>query len=150
MKKHFFRTALKSFFLVLGLNATVASIAAVPDSVYLKAYNVHVGSGLNLAWSADKQAWNEIGPLHPFIKSDFGTWGGEKKMYNPHLIRVPDGTWRCVFQVNDYANQFAVAYSTDLIKWKCLRKAFLHHRQDPVPQRQGSLRFQLRGQQPDC
>lgn len=118
MKKHFFRTALKSFFLVLGLNATVASIAAVPDSVYLKAYNVHVGSGLNLAWSADKQAWKEIGPLHPFIKSDFGTWGGEKKMYNPHLIRVPDGTWRCVFQVNDYANQFAVAYSTDLIKWR--------------------------------
>ncbi len=31
---------------------------------------------------------------------------------------MPDGTWRCVFQVNDYANQFAVAYSTDLVKWQ--------------------------------
>lgn len=39
-------------------------------------------------------------------------------MYNPNLIQMPDGTWRCVFQVNDYANQFAVAYSTDLVKWQ--------------------------------
>ena len=31
---------------------------------------------------------------------------------------MPDGTWRCVFQVNDYANQFAVAYSADLVKWQ--------------------------------
>ena len=39
-------------------------------------------------------------------------------MYHPNLIQMPDGTWRCVFQVNDYANQFAVAYSADLVKWR--------------------------------
>ena len=39
-------------------------------------------------------------------------------MYHPNLIQMPDGTWRCVFQVNDYANQFAVAYSADLVKWQ--------------------------------
>lgn len=39
-------------------------------------------------------------------------------MYNPNLTRMPDGTWCCVFQVNDHANQFAVTRSADLVKWQ--------------------------------
>ena len=92
--------------------------AAVPDSVYLMSYNVHPGGGLNFAWSADKNTWKGIGPGHAFVKSDFGTWGAQKKMFNPSLLRMPDGTWRCVFQVNDNVNQFAVAVSKDLITWQ--------------------------------
>ena len=92
--------------------------AAVPDSVYLMSYNVHPGGGLNFAWSADKSTWKGIGPGHAFVKSDFGTWGAQKKMFNPSLLRMPDGTWRCVFQVNDNVNQFAVAGSKDLVTWQ--------------------------------
>ena len=102
----------------LGLAVSASALTAVPDSVYLFSYNAHPGSGLNMAWSADQKYWSPIGPEHAFIKSDFGTWGGEKKMYNPYLIRTKDGVWRCVFQVNDYSNQFAVAESRDLVLWQ--------------------------------
>ena len=44
--------------------------------------------------------------------------GTGKENVPSNLIQMPDGTWRCVFQVNDYANQFAVAYSADLVKWR--------------------------------
>ena len=102
----------------LGLAVSASAFTAVPDSVYLFSYNAHPGSGLNMAWSADQKYWSPIGPEHAFIKSDFGVWGGEKKMYNPYLIRTKDGVWRCVFQVNDYSNQFAVAESRDLVLWQ--------------------------------
>ena len=118
MKKHFVNKALSVALLGCGLWTAGSAVAAVPDSVYLMAYNVHAGGGLNFAWSANRQAWKGIGPGHAFVKSDFGVWSSEKRMYNPNLIQMPDGTWRCVFQVNDYANQFAVAYSTDLVKWQ--------------------------------
>lgn len=105
---------------LLGLSLTLPSSAltAVPDSVYLFTYNVHAGNGLNMAWSADQKQWSSIGPEYAFVKSDFGTWGGEKRMYNPYVVKTPDGIWRCVFQVNDYSNQFAVAESRDLVLWQ--------------------------------
>ena len=118
MKRHYVGKALSVALCGWGLWTAGTACAAIPDSVYLMAYNVHVSKGLNFAWSANRQTWKGIGPGHAFIKSDFGTWGAEKKMYHPNLTRMPDGTWRCVFQVNDYANQFAVAYSTDLVKWR--------------------------------
>ncbi len=117
MKKNFLNRVVCTALVAMGFAFTSHAGAAVPDSVYLVAYNVHPGSGLNFAWSANRTTWKAIGPEHPFIKSDYGTWGGEKKMYHPTLTRMPDGTWRCVFQVNDRANQFAVAYTKDLVKW---------------------------------
>lgn len=110
--------ALCTALLGIGTASAVPAMSAVPDSVYLFTYNAHPGNGLNYAWSANKETWKAIGPNHAFIKSDFGTWGAEKRMYNPNLIRMADGTWRCVFQVNDRANQFAVALSNDLVKWR--------------------------------
>ncbi len=118
MKKHVMGKMLCAALCGCGISATLPAEAAVPDSVYLMAYNVHPGGGLNFAWSADKQTWKGIGPGHAFVKSDFGTWGAQKKMFHPNLLRMADGTWRCVFQVNDNVNQFAVAYSKDLIKWQ--------------------------------
>ncbi len=102
----------------LGLAVSASALTAVPDSVYLCSYNVYADSGLNLAWSADQKHWSSIGPDYAFVKSDFGTWGGEKKMYNPYLVKTSDGVWHCVFQVNGYSNQFAVAESRDLVLWK--------------------------------
>lgn len=118
MKQLFFYRIKKSLLLLITIAISSNLVAAVPDSVYLCSYNFSVGTGLNLAWSANGDVWKAIGPEYAFIKSDFGTWGGEKKMYHPDLLRMPDGTWRCVFQVNDYSNQFAIAYSADLIKWR--------------------------------
>lgn len=109
--------ALCAVLLGWGVASGTVVTAAVPDSVYVLAYNVHARGGLNLAWSANRQQWKAIGPGHAFVKSDFSTWGGGKEMYNPTLVQMPDGTWRCVFQVNDRVNQFAVASSTDLVKW---------------------------------
>lgn len=114
------KTKMKCGLALLGLSLAVSSSAmtAVPDSVYLFSYNVHANNGLNFAWSADQKYWSPIGPNHAFVKSDYGTWGGGKKMYHPYLMKTPDGMWRCVFQVNDYANQFAVAESKDLVLWQ--------------------------------
>lgn len=119
MKKQSFRT-LYYFAAIIGfsMTKTMPMMASVPDSVYLFSYNSSPRNGLNFAWSADSKNWTAIGPEHAFVKSDYGTWGGEKQMFNPWLLRMPDGSWKCVFQVNDRANQFAVAESHDLVSWQ--------------------------------
>ena len=53
MKKHFVNKALSVALLGCGLWTAGSAVAAVPDSVYLMAYNVHAGGGLNFAWSAN-------------------------------------------------------------------------------------------------
>ena len=118
MNKHLTGKILLAALCGMGLPYVSPVSAAVPDSVYLLSYNVHPGGGLNFAWSADRETWKGIGPGYAFVKSDFGTWGAQKKMFNPNLLRMADGTWRCVFQVNDNVNQFAVAVSKDLVKWQ--------------------------------
>ena len=118
MNKHLTGKILLAALCGLGLPGALPLSAAVPDSVYLLSYNVHPGGGLNFAWGADRETWKGIGPGYAFVKSDFGTWGAQKKMFNPNLLRMADGTWRCVFQVNDNVNQFAVAVSKDLVKWQ--------------------------------
>ena len=118
MNKHLTGKILLAALCGMGLPYVSPVSAAVPDSVYLLSYNVHPGGGLNFAWSADRETWKGIGPGYAFVKSDLGTWGAQKKMFNPNLLRMADGTWRCVFQVNDNVNQFAVAVSKDLVKWQ--------------------------------
>lgn len=118
MKSRKTKTKCSLAFLGLSLTVSATAMTAVPDSVYLFAYNVHANNGLNVAWSADQKCWSPIGPNYAFVKSDYGTWGAGKKMYNPYLMKTPDGMWRCVFQVNDYSNQFAVAESKNLVLWQ--------------------------------
>ncbi len=117
MKQKKVSTTLSALLMGLGMCTVGVAQAAVPDSVYLMAYNDHP-SGLKLAWSANRQTWKGIGDGYAFLKSDFGAWGPGKKMYNADMIRMSDGTWRCVFQVGGDVNQFAVAYTADLIKWR--------------------------------
>ena len=92
-----------------------------PDSVYLFSYATTKNSnknGLHFAWSRNKSDWNRIGNEFSFLKSDYGRWGSQKKMFSPYLLRNPDGSWQCIWSVNETDNTFARATSRDLINWK--------------------------------
>ena len=71
--------------------------------------------GLHLAYYTFDQHWYDVGQL---CSSDYSQWGREKRMYHPSVLHAKDGTWRLVFQVNDYAPCFAAAYSEDLLTWR--------------------------------
>ncbi|WP_261387730.1 carbohydrate binding domain-containing protein [Chitinophaga pinensis] len=92
-----------------------------PDSVYLFSYTTEKNNhhnGLHFAWSRDQQQWHPIGNEWGYLKSDYGRWGSEKKMFAPYLISGPDGNWHCVWGLNDKEHAFAHAASPDLIHWK--------------------------------
>lgn len=72
-------------------------------------------AGLHAAYLDFEGKWLEIGQL---CASDYGTWGAEKRMFHPNLVRASDGTWRAVWQLNDHSPCFAAAYSADLITWR--------------------------------
>ena len=81
--------------LILALNfAPVFAQASAPESAYLFAYadtEIRGRNGLHFAWSLDQQHWQGIGPGHFFMYCDYGTWSGEKRMYDPFLFR--GGRW---------------------------------------------------------
>src|SRR5690554_1074395 len=91
------------------------------DSLYLFAYNTEKNqnkNGLHFAWSADGQQWKSLGPEHPFIKSDYGTWGDQKRMLNPFLYRDQQGLWHLLWALNENDDVFAHAAVDDLILWR--------------------------------
>ena len=71
--------------------------------------------GLHAAYLDFDNQWHKIGQL---CASDYAQWGSEKRMYYPNVVHAADGTWRAVWQLNDYAPCFAAAYSRDLITWR--------------------------------
>lgn len=109
---------LPTSFLALALLSVMPVRANQPDSVYLFSYNPDPAQGLAFAYSADGQQWTSVAGGASFVKSDYGTWGAEKKMHRPVLARLTDGTWQLMFAVNNRVNQYAVATSPDLIHWK--------------------------------
>jgi alpha-L-arabinofuranosidase len=101
--------------------ATVSLRANEPDSAYVFSYtcgNNNNTAGLNFAWSVDRENWHAIGPEFRFLASDFGSWGSQKKMFNPFLFQDNNGLWHCLWTLNDDIQQFAHAASTDLYNWK--------------------------------
>lgn len=82
-------------------------------SIFL--YSPGEKEGLHVAYFTDDQRWCDVGQL---CSSDYSQWGREKRMFHPFVLHANDGTWRLVFQVNDYAPCFAAAYSEDLITWR--------------------------------
>lgn len=97
-----------------------ASALAQTDSLYLFAYGTAKNdhhNGLHLAWSADRVQWNAIGPEYSFLRSDYGRWGSQKKMYTPFLSRSKDGLWHCVWSLNPEDGAFGYATSTNLLEW---------------------------------
>jgi alpha-L-arabinofuranosidase len=98
----------------------IVAVAKIPDSVYLFSYateknNSH--NGLHFAWSSDKKNWHSIGNEFSYLRSDYGRWGSEKKMFTPYLAQGPDGVWHCVWSLNDRDKVFAHAASHDLVDW---------------------------------
>ncbi len=117
MKKVLFLAAILIGF--MGLKATIH--ASTPDSAYIFAYSTLENggrNGLHFAWSVDQRHWYAIGPEYSFLKSDYGTWGGQKRMYDPYLLQGPEGNWHCVWNLNDTHSTFAYATSKDLIHWQ--------------------------------
>lgn len=114
--------------LLLGMGAAMPTQAAVneslnhPDSVYVFAYtNQHrhdAGEGLRFAYSGDMKTWQSVVDGYSFVKSDFGAWGANKKMFAPSVARGANGRWYAVWVVNDHSNQFATTWSDDLYLWK--------------------------------
>ena len=102
----------------LTLAVALPLCANEPDSVYLFSYNPNPAQGLSFAYSADGRTWTSVADGAAFVKSDYGTWGAEKKMHRPVLARQADGTWQLTFEVNHKTNQYAIATSPDLIHWK--------------------------------
>ncbi len=91
------------------------------DSAYVFSYSTSRNSGrngLHFAWSADGVRWQEIGPEYSFVKSDYGDWGSQKRMLEPHLLRRADGVWTAWWKVNEQEDVIAVATSPDLVHWK--------------------------------
>ena len=112
------RLYILTFFLLL---TSVALKANEPDSAYVFSYTCGKNNntaGLNLAWSVDRENWHAIGPEFRFLASDFGTWGGQKKMFDPFLFQDNDGLWHCLWTLNVDVHQFAHAASADLYNWK--------------------------------
>ena len=92
-----------------------------PDSAYIFAYTTakhNNTTGLQVAWSIDRENWHGIGPEFRFLGSDFGAWGSQKKMFNPFLFQDENGLYHCLWTLNNETGQLAHAASEDLINWK--------------------------------
>jgi alpha-L-arabinofuranosidase len=91
-----------------------------PDSVYLFSYSTNKNNhhnGLHFAWSRDRQQWYNIGNEYGYLRSDYGRWGAEKRMIAPYLVQGANGTWQCVWGLNERELLFAHASSPDLVYW---------------------------------
>jgi len=91
-----------------------------PESGYIFAYSTdkhHNSAGLHFTWSTDRENWHAIGPEHSYVRSDYGRWGSQKKMFTPFLFRASDGVWHCIWTLNDTDGVVAHASSPDLIYW---------------------------------
>jgi len=101
------------------------------DSVYIKGYAIDL-NGLRFAYCRDAPAdvaidtplhvstaadWIPVGNGFVFLNSDYGPWGSEKHLSNPHLWRDAEGLWHCIFDANEKDDVKGVATSRDLIHW---------------------------------
>lgn len=96
----------------------------IADSVSIFAYKMEQGKGgLRMAWD-DNGTWRPIGQGdgYELVKSDFGSWGSGKKMYDPVVFRTPNG-WRLLWWVSDSHQTVASADSPDLFNWTPQRYA---------------------------
>ncbi len=100
---------------ILGSNAQPR-----PEKVYLFSYSTGQNNdknGLHFAWSADQQSWHEIGPLYSFVKSDYGDWSSQKRMLNPRVVALPDGSWDVIFEVNEKESVMGIAHTPNFVNW---------------------------------
>ncbi len=92
-----------------------------PDSAYIFAYTSGKWNntiGLNYAWSVDQKSWHAIGPEHRFLFCDFGTWGEQKKMFDPFMLLDQSEQWHCIWTLNNEIGQFAHAPTKNFFEWR--------------------------------
>lgn len=111
MKKTTLLFALASF-----ICSGAGAAEPVSDSVYVKAFATTPSEGFHLAYSSDKKTWVTIGDNYNFFKSDFGTWGAEKKMYTPTLS-FNGKVFHAEFIPNPNVPQLATTESKDMWLW---------------------------------
>lgn len=103
--------------LAVALIASSASAwANHPDSVFVRAYNPNPGEGLRVEYSVDQNTWMPVGNRNLF-KSDYGSWGSEKKMHTP-VLRYKNGMFYAEFIPNPKVAEVASTQSADLFLWK--------------------------------
>ncbi len=113
-------TALLTLFFTT-VTASVKEIANEPDSVYLFSYATAKNNnknGLHFAWSLDRKNWHPIGPEYSYLKSDYGSWGPQKRMLSPFIYQDREGTWHILFSVNEQDGVLGHAWSADLVNWR--------------------------------
>lgn len=115
---------MKKTLLLLCLALTTSVMASTkkteshPDSVYVLTYTDGPSTdGIKMAYSTDMRSWISFGPGHSFVKSDFGSWGSNKRMFDPSVLH-DGGKWYAVWNVNNDVSQFAVTESSDFWVWK--------------------------------
>jgi len=76
-------------------------------------------NGLHFAWSTDQTTWHEIGPEWATVKSDYGSWGNQKRMLNP-VVRYNAQTqlWEATWNVNEKESTLAYCNSDNMLIWK--------------------------------
>lgn len=101
----------------------VAALAALSiasyadDKVFL--YSPGVDKGMRIAYLDEtKGTEGEFVDIAQIFSSDYARWGADKKMFSEFAVALEEGGYAAVFQVNDYAPCFAVAYSEDLVTWR--------------------------------
>ena len=115
---------MKKLLLLLCLALTSSAMASTkrieshPDSVYVMTYTDGPSTdGIKMAYSTDCRTWIPFGPGHSFVKSDFGAWGSNKRMFDPSVL-YDGGRWYAVWNVNNDVHQFATTESDNFWLWK--------------------------------
>lgn len=93
--------------------------AARPDSVSVFLYNHgNPKEGLKVAYSIDNRTWSKLCDDYSYVKSDYGSWSGDKRMLSTPSSIYNNGKWYVVWQVDENEPQFATTHSKDLFLWK--------------------------------
>lgn len=96
----------------------LAASALCANSREIFFYSPEDGTGgLRIALQSDNGQWSPLGNGYDLVKSDFGTWGALKKMWNPQLFPTPSG-WSILFRATPEGDVIGWAESPDLISWK--------------------------------
>ena len=110
---------LRNITLSLLLSSALSANAARPDSVSVFLYNHgDPKEGLKVAYSIDNRTWTKLCDDYSYVKSDYGSWGGDKRMLSTPSSIYNNGKWYTVWQVDENEPQFATTHSKDLFVWK--------------------------------
>ena len=111
--------AIKVLLAAAAFTIPATVFAAHPDSLSIFFYkHCDPKEGLKIAYSSDNRTWSKLCDSYSYVKSDYGSWGGDKRMLSTPSMVYDNGIWYAVWQVDEKLNQFATTYSKDLWLWK--------------------------------